>query len=197
MALAFRVSLMALVLVGAGCARTGPFIWVDQYSQPDPTSTGYLISPGDALSVRVWNQEGMSARVRVREDGKISLPFLNDVTAAGYSPNALSAQLQTRLKDFIANPVVTIALEDPRPFSVAVLGEVVRQGTYTVDPRAGVLAALAAAGGLGEYAHADRIFVVRHSPTPTRIRFTYDALTQTAGKAPFFRLMAGDVIVVE
>jgi len=175
----------------------GPFVWVDQYTQPDPSAAGYIISPGDSLSVRVWNQDGMSARVRVREDGKISLPFLNDVTAAGYSPNALSAQLQTRLKDFIANPVVTIALEEPRPFSVAVMGEVVRAGSFTVEPNAGVLSVLAAAGGLGEYAHKDRIFVVRSRPSPTRIRFSYDSLTNTTGMAPHFRLMPGDVVVVE
>jgi polysaccharide biosynthesis/export protein len=184
------------VLLSA-CSHTGPFVWADQYTAPDPNAPGYIIATGDLLAVRVWNQEGMSARVRVREDGKISLPFLNDVMAAGYTPNVLSSQLQTRLKDFIANPVVTISLEEPRPFSVPVMGEVVRPGPYVLEQSAGVLHALAAAGGLGEYAHRDRIFVIRQKPAPARIRFTYEALTTAVGKAAAFRLQSGDVVVVE
>jgi polysaccharide biosynthesis/export protein len=194
----FRSLAFALAVCGlCSCAQTGPFVWVDQFTPAEAPAAGYVVNPGDVLTVRVWNQEGMSARVRVREDGKISLPFLNDVAAAGYTPNVLSAQLQTRLKDFIANPVVTISLEEPRPSTIAVMGEVVRPGTFPLDARGGVLGALAGAGGLGEYARPDRIFVVRPGPTPTRIRFTYEALVSSTGKAAQFKLMPGDTIVVE
>jgi polysaccharide export outer membrane protein len=149
------------------------------------------------LLIRVFNQPDMSARSKVRDDGKISIPFLNDVVAAGFTPNALAGQLQQRLKEFINAPVVTISLEEARPFSVSVLGEVNKPGVYPVPMGAGVLQALAAAGGFTQYASRDRIFVVRETPTRARIRFQFDELTQAEGKAATFRLRAGDTVVVE
>ncbi len=152
---------------------------------------------GDILQVRVFNQPDMSARVRVRDDGKVSIPFLNDVTAVGLTPNALAQELQTRLKEFINAPVVTISLEEARPFSVSVIGEVGKAGVYALPPGAGVLQALAAAGGLTQYASKDRIFVIRDTPARARIRFEFGQLTQAEGKAATFRLRLGDIVVVE
>ena len=90
---------------------------------------GYVIQPGDVLQIRVFNQPEMSTRARVRDDGKVSIPFLNDVVAAGFTPNALAQQRQTRLKEYIDAPVVTISLEEARPFSVSVLGESTSRGS--------------------------------------------------------------------
>lgn len=193
----------ALVLWGVtltclACATTGQFTWVNDYQEPPaPTQAGYIIQPGDVLQIRVFNQPDMSARAKVREDGKVSVPFLNDVVAAGFTPNALAQQLQSRLKEFINAPVVTVSLEEARPFSVAVMGEVSKPGVYAVPPTAGVMQALAAAGGFGLYASRDKIFVVRELPTRARIRFTYDALAQADGKAATFHLRPGDTVVVE
>lgn len=190
----------ALPVLGllAACATSGGFTWVNEYQEPPaPTQAGYVIQPGDVLQIRVFNQPDMSARAKVREDGKVSIPFLNDVVAGGFTPNALAQQLQIRLKEFINAPVVTVSLEEARPFSVAVMGEVSKPGVYAVPPGAGVLQALAAAGGFGLYAARDKIFVVRDSPARARIRFSYDELGQTAGKAATFRLRPGDSVVVE
>ncbi|HVP69299.1 MAG TPA: polysaccharide biosynthesis/export family protein, partial [Anaeromyxobacteraceae bacterium] len=160
-----------------------------------------VIQPGDTISVRVWNQEGMSAKARVRQDGKISLPFLNDVEAAGIPPNVLARRLQARLKDFIVNPVVTISLEELKPIQVSVLGEVSRAGIFQLEPGAGILQALATAGGMNEFASKDSIYVIRQTQgeagPPLRIRFTYESLTQVRGRAATFRLQGGDVVVVE
>jgi len=187
-----------------GCKSVGEYVWVDDLPPaPKQVETDYVIAVGDVISVRVWNQEAMSSpRTRVRSDGKISLPFLNDVEAAGVAPTVLAKRLQARLKEFIVNPVVTVALEDRRLLSVPVLGEVTRKGTYELDSSAGVLQALAAAGGMTEYAHPDRIFVLRPNASvenapALRIRFDYDALTRASGRGPAFRLQAGDVVVVE
>src|ERR1700730_10063629 len=79
-----RLSLFLVI----SCASTGQYVWIEHYQQPVSPSQGYVIAPGDVISVRVYNQEGMSARERVRADGKLSLPFLNDVDAAGYTPTA-------------------------------------------------------------------------------------------------------------
>ena len=186
-------------LLPACASSQGSYIWVDELKEPDrsPAQAEYLIGVGDLLNIQVWDQEKMSARMRVRSDGRISLPFLNDVEAAGKTPVRLSQELEGGFKSVVINPKVTVVVEEPRPLSVSILGEVGKPGLHTVDPGAGVAQALAAAGGLNVFAHKDRIFVVRSVPQPTRIRFTYEALTRTLGQAPYFQLRTGDVIVVE
>jgi polysaccharide export outer membrane protein len=193
------------VVLGAAllcaCSAVGPFVWVDDYpQQPLPTEVGYLIAPGDLIGIKVWNQESLTTRVRVREDGKVSLLLLHDVQAAGLTPQALAEQLQVKLKDFLSNPVVTVSLEEARTLAIAVLGEVARGGQLQLPSGSGVLQALAGAGGFSEYARKDRIFVLRQEPgqpAPTRIRFTWEQLSRAEGRAPLFRLRTGDVVVVE
>jgi polysaccharide export outer membrane protein len=186
-----------------GCANLGPHVWVDEYQDPmpPPESGAYVLAPGDVIQVRVFLQEGMSARARVRSDGKISLPFLNDVQAAGYEPAVLAQQLAVRLKDFVNNPVVTISVEEPRQLEILVVGEVQRQGAVMLSPGAGVLQALVAAGGITEFGHQDRIFVVRQrvgdSPKGVRVRFSYPDLLRGGGRAAAFRLRSGDQVVVD
>ena len=195
-------AVLSLVLVSAGCssATKGPFVWVDALP---PTETAaplgqYVIGPGDALNIQVWDQDKMSAHARVRSDGQISLPFLNDVTAAGKTPVTLARDLEARLKNLIVTPQVTVAVEEPMPLRISVLGEVLEPGLHNIDPGAGVAQALAAAGGLKEFAHKDRIFVLREGSTPPqRIRMTYQALTGVQGRAASLRLRPGDVVVVE
>ncbi len=98
-----------------------PYVWVDDLhvtTVQDPSSSGYTIRRGDVLAVRVLGQESLSGKARVREDGRISLLFLNDVEAAGLTPNALSEQLQLRLKDYLAHPVVSVAVDEVRGLEV-------------------------------------------------------------------------------
>jgi polysaccharide export outer membrane protein len=182
----------------ASCADLGKYVWVDQYKEPPAAAEKpYTIGPGDLLQVRVFNQEQLSARVRVRADGKVSLPLLNDVEAAGYTPAALSQVVERRLKELVNAPSVTVSVEETKPQMVMVIGEVVRPNAYPYDPAEGVLQLLAAAGGLTLDASGDRIFVLRQSPTPVRIRFSYDRLRRQEGKGATFRLRPGDVVVVE
>jgi polysaccharide export outer membrane protein len=196
------VLLAGVLLAGSGCRTpSGAFTWVDALPPQElgaaAAAEGYSIHAGDVIAVRVFNQDAMSARARVRPDGRISLPFLKDVVVAGLTPNALAEQLQTRLRNFINNPVVTVSLEETPALLVPVMGEVVRPGSVTLEPGSTVLAALAAAGGLNDYAHEDGIFVLRQGPTPQRIRFRYEALARNEGAAAQFRLQRGDAIVVE
>ncbi len=195
----FALALLCLV----GCTHAAPFIWVDDLrvsdssvAEPDSESN---IRPGDVISVRVYGQEAISGRTRVRRDGHISVPFLNDVMAAGFSPNELATRLQTSLKDYINNPMVTVSLEEREALEIAVVGEVARIGTYTVAPGSGVLSVLAQAGGLTDYAQRDAIFVLRRSPGGAiqRFRFRYEDLTRARGNAVRFRVQAGDVVIAE
>jgi len=191
--------LLACLLASACYTPRGAFVWGDAYRGPG-TSGEYVIVAGDLLQVTVFQQEANSARVRVRADGRVSLPLLNDQLAAGKTPAAFAAEVQQKLRPFINNPLVTVSLEEPRPLTVSVVGEVVRAGTHPLEAGAGVLQALAAAGGLSEFAHRDGIFVLRTvagSATTTRIRFTWDQLSRAEGRVGQFTLMASDVVVVE
>jgi polysaccharide export outer membrane protein len=189
-------ALLAALLPLLACAAIGPFVWVDDYAaEAQAKEKEYVIAPGDLISVSVYKEEGMSARGKVRPDGKISLPFLNDVEAAGYTPSALAQQLQTRLKEYKNLPVVTVSIEEQKAARIYIVGEVTKQGEYPLDASTGMLQALALAGGLNDFAHRDRIFVVR-SGAP-RIRFRFEDLTHGAGRAAQFALRSGDTIVVE
>jgi polysaccharide export outer membrane protein len=187
---------LAAVYLGS-CANLGNYIWVDQYKESTVPEKPYTIAPGDLIQVRVFNQDQLSARVRVRADGKVSLPLLNDVEAAGYTPVALSQVLEKRLQGLVNAPSVTVSLEETKPQMVMVIGEVTKPGAFPYDPAAGVLQALAAAGGLTPDASGDRIFVLRQTPNPVRIRFSFDRLRRQEGRAATFRLRPGDVVVVE
>jgi polysaccharide export outer membrane protein len=194
--------LVPAVLLLCSCTHVGRFVWIDSYVEPArPTASGYVIAPGDMIYVRVWNQENMSGRVKVRDDGRISLPFVRDVEAARIEPAALAVRLEAKLKSFVVSPQVTVSVEEQGGFEVPVIGEVAKPGLYLMRSEAGVVRALAAAGGLSELAHRDRIFVLRYGDsqdgTPLRIRFTWAALTKVEGRAALFRLRAGDHVVVE
>jgi len=186
-----------------GCASPGEFVRVEDLRPTQASDEEYRIAPGDLISVRVWNQEAMSLpRTRVREDGRISVPFLQDVEAANRTPNELAVMLKARLMAFVVSPVVTVSLEEVRPLRVTVSGEVVRPGVYDLERRSGVLVALAAAGGFGEFAHREAVYVLRYQlplgeRVPLRIRFDHRALTRGERPAASFRLTDGDVVVVE
>jgi polysaccharide export outer membrane protein len=192
---ALRATIFAVVtlLSQAGCA--GGFVWV-QDLPPQPAPEAYVIAAGDVLWVRVFNQDNISTRARVRSDGMIAVPFIGDVEVRGKTPAAAAAELETRLKRYVVAAAVTITVEESLATSVAVLGEIAHPGNYAVDASAGVLQAIAAAGGFTDYASRGAIYVVRRS-SAQRIRFTYAALVQGDGQAASFRIRSGDVVVVE
>jgi polysaccharide export outer membrane protein len=183
----------------SACAsNTSGAIKVDDLKE-EPVATApreYLIAVGDMLNIQVYNDAQTSGKTRVRTDGRITLPLVNDVVAAGKTPVQLARDIEAALKSVILTPQVTVIVEDFTP-TISVLGEVAKPGPQTLQRDTGVADVLAAAGGLTNFAHRDRIFVVRSTPQPIRIHFTYDALTKGIGRAPLFRLRAGDVVVVE
>ena len=191
----WTTALGAAALVG--CANLGSYIWIQDYSQPGPTQKGFVIGPGDTIQMRMFGQDQFTTRAKVRDDGYVSLPLLNDVEAAGYTPRSLGQQLETRYKDFVKVPAVTISVEEVRPVSVPVAGEVVRPGILNTERGATLLQVLVLAGGLNDFAHRDRIFVVRTSPAAARIRFSWEPLLRGDGPGAHFELQPGDTVVVE
>jgi polysaccharide export outer membrane protein len=196
----WRTVLAAVLLAATSACSSvkGAYVWADQFPAPEP-SAGYTVQPGDLISVQVWDNEKLSARGRVRSDGCISVPLLNDVVVAGRTPAEIAKDVEERLsrENLVLRPRVTVLVEDALPVTVSVLGKVARAGTLQLAPGAGVAEALAGAGGLTEFAHKDRIFVLRRTPEPVRVRFTFSSLTDLSRPAVAFKLRAGDVVVVE
>lgn len=195
---------LALALMGmsgflSSCGSSlGGAIPVEQFKDDaNSSASDYVIAVGDTLAIQVFDQPQMSGKMPVRSDGKISLAFVSDVEAAGKTPSKLAADLEAGLKSVVLAPRVTVVVEQSRPLTISVLGEVAKPGTQQFEPGLGVAQALAAAGGLTNFAHKDRIFVVRTSPKPVRVHFTYEALTRNMGPAATFRLKPADVVVVE
>jgi polysaccharide export outer membrane protein len=192
-----RATWPALTLVAAlGCGSTGPYVWARDLKPDEVGTADYVIVVGDVLSVKVFNQDAMSTHAKVRSDGKVSMPFLGDVLVLGKTPAALAREMEAGLKNFINSPNVTVIVDEFQPTTVTVIGEVGKPGTVAIERNAGVLQALAGAGGLTDNASRDDIFVLREAPVPRRIRFTYESLIQFP-PAQTFRLRPGDVVVVE
>ena len=191
----------AIGLLNAACGSAiGPFVWANDFvtQSPGSASGAFTVGVGDLVSVQVFDNDKLSVRGRVRADGMLSVPLLNDVPVAGRTPQEVGADVAKRLRDqnLVLNPRVNVSVEDVPAVKISVIGSVAKPGNYAVDQGSGVAEALAGAGGLTDFAHKDRIFVVRKLPIPVRIRFTFQSLTDT-GAASKFRMQQGDIIVVE
>jgi len=121
----------------------------------------YVIGPQDVLDISVWKEPELSRPVPVRPDGKISLPLLNDVQAAGLTPSRLTAQLTTSLGKFVTSPQVTVIVTQVSSQRIYILGEVSRAGAFVLLPGMTILQALANAGGLTQFANSKKIYVMR------------------------------------
>jgi polysaccharide export outer membrane protein len=186
-------------LVGSACSSAGSFVWYQELPRSDWGSQGgeYLIGVGDTITIRVYDQENLTTKGKIRSDGRMAVPFAGEVAMAGRRPSELARELEAKLKEFIVSPRVTVNVDESRPLSIGVVGEVGHPGTLPLEPGVGLLQAIAQAGGPGQYANKSRIFVLRQFPQFRRIRFTYDALIHNEGGAATFPLRNGDVIVVE
>jgi polysaccharide export outer membrane protein len=163
---------------------------------PDPRSVAYLIGPEDILDVQVWKNAELSRTVPVRPDGKVSLPLVNDIQAAGLTPSELRDQLTSRLSEYVPSPEVSVIVREVHSVKVAVMGAVKIPGRYEVKSPATVLELIAQAQGLTEFASRDRIVVIRQNgATTTRVPFNYRKVADGSAPDNFF-VRAGDIIFV-
>lgn len=191
--------LAALVLVSAlGCATTErPYTWVENLPANDDSSRG-TIENRDTILVAVRNQTALSGEFPVGDHGEYLQPTLGTISVAGKTTEAVAADLQDRLKDLLTKPEVTVSIIKIASVRVNVVGEVRTPGSYELQRGRGVLAALAAAGWLNEFANGDKIFVIRSDSSGSqRIRFKARDLTAAEPHATSFRLKDGDVVVAE
>jgi polysaccharide export outer membrane protein len=157
----------------------------------------YRIGPEDKLQIAVWNNEAMSRTVPVRPDGKISLPLLNDVQAAGLTPQQLRDALVKRLTDYMPTAEVSVIVLETKSTKVSVIGEVSKPARYELASRTTVLDVLAMSGGLTQFAARSRIFVLRRNGEDVkRIPFNYNRAVAAEGEQVNFVLEPGDIVVV-
>ena len=121
----------------------------------------YLLAPGDTLHVAVWKEPELRTDVFVRLDGRITVPLIGDVRAAGRTIEQLTTEVREKLAGFLEAPTVTITLAQAVSARFFVIGEVTRAGVYPLTGRTTVLQALALAGGFKEFAKRERIVVIR------------------------------------
>jgi polysaccharide export outer membrane protein len=161
------------------------------------SANDFKLGPDDVLDIVVWNNKELSRTVPVRPDGRISLPLINDVQAAGLTPMQLRDVLTRRLGKYMTSPEVSVVVKEVHSFAVSVMGEVRKAGRYELKTRATVLDAIAAAGGFTEFASRSKVSVLRNdNGKSTRIRFNYNKGVSGDGAQEIPLLRPGDVVVV-
>jgi polysaccharide biosynthesis/export protein len=192
---------VAGVLLGSGViapALAGAQAPVAASPERDPgRSTApdtYRIGPEDTLQITVWKNNDISRSVIVRPDGKISLPLVNDVQAAGLTPLELRTELTRKLAEYMPTPEVSVIVSDIKSFKVSVIGEVPRPGRFELKGWTTVLDILALAGGFTQYASRSRIVILQSDgKTMKRIPFNYNKVAE--GQENFY-LRNGDIVLV-
>lgn len=162
---------------------------------PLAVAPDYIIGADDSLKIDVWHEVQLSGVVPVRPDGKITLPLLNDIQAAGYTPMQLEADLTTRLAKFVTDPVVSVTLLASNSKRVFMVGEVGRAGPMAITPGMTILQAIASAG-LTPYANKKKIYILRGDPAhQQKVFFDYNKAIKK-GEMQGVTLTPGDTIVV-
>jgi polysaccharide export outer membrane protein len=165
-----------------------------QAAAADPS---YIIGADDVLDISVWKEPDVSRSVPVRPDGKISLPLVSDVQAAGLTPTQLAADLTTRLKKFLNDPQVTVVVTAINSRRIYIVGEVARPGAFPLLPNMTVLQALADAGGFTTFANTKKIHILRMiNGKQTEFPFEYREVLEGNKTSENITLLPGDEIVV-
>ncbi len=196
-----HVSAVALLLL-IGCA----VVLAAQVQAADvpPAAAGrahgakYMIGVDDVLAVNVWKEPDISRSFPVRSDGKISLPLVGELQAAGRTPVQLEQEIATRLRSYMTDPVVTVIVEQANSEKINVLGQVAKPGAYAFTIAPTVVDAIAAAGGLRDFAKKKDIVVLRQKPGggQDRLSFNYSNFLKGKASAKNIDLQPHDTVVV-
>jgi polysaccharide export outer membrane protein len=156
----------------------------------------YVIGADDTLHISVWKEPDLSETLPVRPDGKISMPLLNDVTAAGLTPLQLKDSITEKLKKYVADPRVTVVVTGMNSRRIFVTGEVVHSGPMTLLPHMTMLQALAQAG-FTQFANPKAIYLLRtENGKQQKLPFNYREVVKGHRPEENILLKPGDTIVV-
>ena len=161
------------------------------------TPPDYVIGPDDVLSIIVWREKDLTGDVQVRPDGKITLPLINDVQAAGLTPEQLRVRLTEAAGKLIEEPNVTVVVKSVNSRKVFLMGEVNKPGPYALSAPMNVLQLIASAGGLLEYADEENILIIRNeNGKPVSYKFNYKDAARGKNLKQNIELKPGDTVVV-
>lgn len=203
-----------LMLIAAGCLAAAP-----SFAQTAPASRGastappaaaaaaapagvatppgYVIGPDDLLSIVFWREKDMSADVAVRPDGKISLPLINDIQAAGLTPEQLRLNVTEAANKLVEEPTVTVVVKTINSRKVFITGQVGKPGPYPLGGPTTVLQLIATAGGLQEYADSKKIVIVHTENGQSKTYpFNYNDVVEGKNLKQNVELKPGDTVIV-
>ena len=162
-----------------------------------PAPPPYVIGPNDVLTIVFWRDKDMSAEVVVRPDGNITLPLLNDVAAAGLTPDQLRERILVEAHRYIEDPSPTVVVKEIHSRRVFITGQVDKPGPYPLTGTTTVIQLIAIAGGLKEFADGKNILVMRtENGAQTAYRFDYQELLKRKNLRQNIELKPGDTVVV-
>jgi polysaccharide biosynthesis/export protein len=188
----------------AATPNSGAPVAVASLNQPvngsvsKPHDDSFVIGNDDVLGVNVWKEPDISRSIPVRPDGKISLPLVGEVQAAGQTPLKLEQDIAGKLRGYISEPEVTVMVERINSEKFNILGQVAKPGSYPLTNSATVLDAIALAGGFRDFAKQNAIYILRQNPAggESRIPFHYKDVIRGKNPQQNIKLESRDTIVV-
>jgi len=151
----------------------------------NPRDESFVIGNDDILSINVWKEPDVSRpSIPVRPDGRISLPLVGEVQAAGRTPSQLEADITSKLRTYIAEPEVTVMVQQINSEKFNILGQVGKPGSYTLIRGTTVLDAIALAGGFKDFAKQKAIYILRQNPGGGESRLAFNYRDVIKGKKP-------------
>jgi polysaccharide biosynthesis/export protein len=170
-------------------------------SNPAPSARAddtFIIGDDDVLAINVWKEPDLTKQIPVRSDGKISLPLVGDILAAGKTPAQLKQDIADRLKTYITDPQVVVIVQEIHSLKFNILGQVAKPGTYPLTTGTTVIDAIAAAGGFRDFAKKKGVYVLRQgiSGNEVRYEFNYQAFIKGKNTRQNIVLKPHDTVVV-
>lgn len=158
----------------------------------------YKIHPGDSILIGLYDDPKLQpTTITVAPDGRLAFPLIGTLTAAGKNVEQLRIEMESKLKKFIAEPSLMVAVTDVKGNVAYVIGQVNKPGSFVMNPALNVLQALSLAGGGNPYAKLDGIIIIRSSPAGQRVlQFHYGQIASGHNLEQNVELEAGDVVVV-
>jgi len=166
--------------------------------QSGTASDEFVIGPGDILAINVWKEQEISRVIPVRSDGRISLPLIGELQASGLTPRQLEGEITKGLKDYVADPSVTVVVQEIHSQKINVLGMVSHPGSFPLAKPMTVIDAIATAGGFRDFAKQKDIYVLHKDANgkPTRISVNYKDVIKGLHAEQNIELQSGDTVVV-
>jgi polysaccharide export outer membrane protein len=181
----------------AGSTPPAPAGVAQAAAAPSGPPSDYVIGPDDILTIKVWQDDKMSGDVVVRPDGKVTLALINDIQAAGLTPEQFRASVQAEAGKFVKEPTVDVFVKQINSRRIFVTGEVAKPAAYPLTGKMTVMQAIALAGGPTQYANKGKVTILRtEDGKTTLLKVNYSQILEGKNLKQNYELKVGDVITV-